>query len=1098
MPLQESKVNINFAQGLDLKTDPFQVQAGKFLDLQNTIFTKGGLLQKRNGFKQLPTLPDTSSKYLTTFKGNLTALGESLQALSQGNSVWLNKGNTQPVNLSVMPLARSSFNQTQGDAVVSSNGLICCALTEVDNGSNSFKYAILDQSTGQSIVPPTSIAPSGPGVVFEAPRVFALGSYFIILFSVNNGGAHNLQYLSININTPLSPNIAVAISSSYIPSLGTQTAYDAVVASNNYLYIVWNDSNGGSHGVNSAYLSSNLVLSSTQIITSTYIADVISICADDTNMSSPVIWVSFYDSTAVKLYTLAVSSTLTPILALTTLTTSGVTANIATVASGARLSILYEVVNNYGYDSSIPTNFIKINTVTQAGSVGTSAVTIRSLGLASKAFLYVSDIYYLAAYNSNYQPTYFLMKYSGSSPSKVIAKLAYSNGGGYVKTALPCALFDSLGNVNIAYLFKDLVTAVNKTQGVTASTGVYAQTGINLSSFNLNTVSTSTEIGNNLHLSGGFLWAYDGNIPVEHNFHLWPDNVETSPANSGGGMLAQEYFYQAIYQWTDLQGNLFYSAPSVPVSATVKAGSGLTFTSVFSAGDTVLTVSSVSGLFVGQVIVDNTTGSNLSANTFITAISGSTITLNQPTAGSSAGSPGDTLATTQQGEVIVNVPTLRLTYKTLANNSTDVKIILYRWSAAQQNYYQVTSITAPLLNDTTIDYVSFTDKQSDYAIQGNGLIYTTGGVVEDIAAPSTSIMALYKSRLFLVDSEDTNLVWYSKQVIEGTPVEMSDLFTIFIAPTISAQGNTGPITALSALDDKLIIFKKNAIYYITGTGPDNTGASNDFSDPIYITGTVGCTNQNSIVLMPQGLMFQSDKGIWLLGRDLSTNYIGAPVEQFNSNTATSALTIPGTNQVRFGMNNGTTLMYDYYYGQWGTFTGIPSISGSLYLNLHTFINSFGQVFQENPGSYQDGANAVLIKFTTSWFNLSGLQGYQRAKFFYMLGKFISPHTLTLQIAYDYNPSATQSSTYIPYNFSGTWGSESLWGGGPSWGGYTQIEQERIFLQQQKCQSFQLTLIESYDSSHGTPPGAGFTMSGIDLAVSGKDTKPRLPPNWQVG
>lgn len=206
-------------------------------------------------------------------------------------------------------------------------------------------------------------------------------------------------------------------------------------------------------------------------------------------------------------------------------------------------------------------------------------------------------------------------------------------------------------------------------------------------------------------------------------------------------------------------------------------------------------------------------------------------------------------------------------------------------------------------------------------------------------------MTLFDTRLWLVDAEDQNLLWFSKQVIENTPVEMSDLFTFYIPPTTAAQGSTGPITALAPLDDKLIIFKSNAIYYINGTGPDNTGANNNYSQPIFITSTVGCANQQSIVFMPQGLMFQSDKGIWLLDRGLGTTYIGAPVEQYNSGLVESAQNIPETNQVRFILNTGVTLMYDYYYSQWGTFVNVPAISSCIFQNLHTFINSYGAVIK---------------------------------------------------------------------------------------------------------------------------------------------------------
>ncbi len=130
---------------------------------------------------------------------------------------------------------------------------------------------------------------------------------------------------------------------------------------------------------------------------------------------------------------------------------------------------------------------------------------------------------------------------------------------------------------------------------------------------------------------------------------------------------------------------------------------------------------------------------------------------------------------------------------------------------------------------------------------------------------------------------------------------------------------------LAPMDDKLIIFKKNAIYYLNGAGPDNTGANSQYSQPTFITSTLGCDNPNSIVTVPSGLMFQSDKGIWLLGRDLSTSYIGWDVEDFNDDEVVSALTIPDAHEVRFTMASGAILLYDYSFNQWGSFRGAPGI-----------------------------------------------------------------------------------------------------------------------------------------------------------------------------
>ncbi len=418
-----------------------------------------------------------------------------------------------------------------------------------------------------------------------------------------------------------------------------------------------------------------------------------------------------------------------------------------------------------------------------------------------------------------------------------------------------------------------------------------------------------------------------------------------------------------------------------------------------------------------------------------------------------------------------------------------VKIVLYRWSTAQQNYYQVTSISTPTLNDTTADSVSITDTFADATILGNNLIYTTGGVVEDVNAPASDLLALFDTRLWMVNAEDPNELWFSKQVIQATPVEMSDLFTMYVPPTTATQGTTGPMTSIAAMDDKLIIGKRNAFLYINGTGPDNTGANNQYSQPIFITSTVGCENQKSIVLMPQGIMFQSDKGIWLLSRGLDTSYIGAPVEDLTDGaTVMSAVNVPETNQVRFTLDTGVTLMYDYYYGQWGTFTGVPAVSSCIYQGAHTFINDAGAAYQESTGAYIDGSRPVLIKFQTGPLRLGDLQGYQRAFFFYILGEYASPHKLVVSMAYDYETAPSQSIIITPNNYSPPYGSgasQDPYGQGDPYGGPSNIESWRVFLERQRCMAFSITVQEIFDASVGAAPGAGLTISGLNVVCGFK-------------
>ena len=343
-------------------------------------------------------------------------------------------------------------------------------------------------------------------------------------------------------------------------------------------------------------------------------------------------------------------------------------------------------------------------------------------------------------------------------------------------------------------------------------------------------------------------------------------------------------------------------------------------------------------------------------------------------------------------------------------------------------------------------------------------------------------MTLFQSRLFLADAEDPNLIWFSKQVIEATPVEMSDLLTLYIAPTTGAQGSTGPITALSSMDNNLIIFKKDAIYYVNGSGPDNTGSNGSFSDPIFITATVGCANPSSIVLTPTGIMFQSDKGIWLLGRDLSTSYIGAPVEDFTANVlVTSALAIPATNQVRFTLAGSTAVMYDYFFNRWGNWTNVPALSSTILQGLHTYLNIYGQIAQESNDVFYDISSPVLMSFTTSWFNLAGLQGFQRFYSINLLGQYLSPHTLQVSIGYNYNPGISQTTTINPINYSVPYGNAPIYGTN-TYGGASDVERWRVFPQTQKCSSFQLTINETYDATLGVNAGAGLTLSGLALQI----------------
>ena len=448
-------------------------------------------------------------------------------------------------------------------------------------------------------------------------------------------------------------------------------------------------------------------------------------------------------------------------------------------------------------------------------------------------------------------------------------------------------------------------------------------------------------------------------------------------------------------------------------------------------------------------------------------------------------------------QAVLTIPTLRITAKTFVN------IVIYRTQANGTVYYRLNSPTNPLLNDPTIDSVTYTDNAADSSIGANEQIYTTGGEVVNSAAPASSIIGEYKNRLILIPSEDPYSWWYSKQVIPGSPVEFSDLFVENIGT------ENGPITAVIQMDSNLILFKENNIYYVVGDGPSPSGANNDFTQALSISSDVGCINSQSMILMPMGIIFKSNKGIYLLGRSLAVQYIGSDVEAFNSSTVTSAQLIVETNQIRFTLNSGITLMYDYFVSQWSVFTNINALSSIITANNFTYLQSNGLVLQETPGSFSDNGNFIKLKMTTSWLSLSGIQGFQRIYKAILLGQYFGPHKLLVQAAYDFNPINTQQTYFdATKDFNANiYGQDPFFGTNSPYGGQYPTYQYRLFTDKQVCEAVQFTIEDvpfagPYVNNQGNIVQASynesFSLSAISLELGIKRGLNKVASNRSLG
>lgn len=201
-------------------------------------------------------------------------------------------------------------------------------------------------------------------------------------------------------------------------------------------------------------------------------------------------------------------------------------------------------------------------------------------------------------------------------------------------------------------------------------------------------------------------------------------------------------------------------------------------------------------------------------------------------------------------------------------------------------------------------------------------IYTQGGDIEAVIPEGAAIVTVANGRVFLGRNYRRNRVAFSKRFPPGTATETQ------VAPEFNEGFSTTlndhqDISAMSSLDDKLVLFTTDDIFLLVGRGPLDNGTENDFSELTKVHSGLGCTSVRSAVETPGGVMFGSDAGIHLLDRSLSVSFIGEAVEDDTSlhPVITSAIHDVSSQLVLFtcvskDRTSGIVLVFDYGSSAW--------------------------------------------------------------------------------------------------------------------------------------------------------------------------------------
>jgi hypothetical protein len=466
-----------------------------------------------------------------------------------------------------------------------------------------------------------------------------------------------------------------------------------------------------------------------------------------------------------------------------------------------------------------------------------------------------------------------------------------------------------------------------------------------------------------------------------------------------------------------------------------------------------------------------------------------------PTAGAGSGDPADYPQTRNyvavfawndsQGQIHRSAPSLplaveipdettkvRLKVRPLTiTNKENVEIEIYSTEANGTILYKNSALVGVssaenkrLANDPTSAAITYDDVAPDSEIIKKEILYTMSGELENHAPISSKYVVSNKSRIFLLGS-DGYTIQYSKLKESNIGVTFNTALITFL------DSIGGPGKALGLLDDNLVIFKGESILYQAGEGPNNNGVDSDYKQPVPIPSDVGCDDPASAVSTPMGILFKSKKGIYILRRNLSVEYIGAPVEDFNDETITGAVLLATKNQVRFTTAEGTALIYDYFHNRWSTRDNVEALDALNYEDCFTYLKSNGVVMQQS--GWSDNGTYVPMLLESSWIQFAGVQGYQRFYKMLILGEYLNAHNLKVSFAYDFIDSYVDSVTVD---------ATELFAAG------TKAYQIEVGPKRQKCQAFKFKIETLYDGVYG----ADCTLSNFLLVIGAKQSSNKLP------
>ena len=547
-----------------------------------------------------------------------------------------------------------------------------------------------------------------------------------------------------------------------------------------------------------------------------------------------------------------------------------------------------------------------------------------------------------------------------------------------------------------------------------------------------------------LYIGGGLLWAYDGAKFCETEFLLSPAVTRaTKQGLTDGNLPSGKYSYYVVFEYTDDGGTRHVSSPAGPYAVTIP----------------------------------------------------------EPEAVEEGETPNPPIPDNIQLDICFSQMT-NCRFSGKVGDPATYSVKIYRTNTDGVVHYLHAVLDAGAWGEffsPTALFHTYTDSNSvQHDAMSETLIWDTIGA-ESSGTPISSPIDVTRHKDSLIVSNTENVVYSSTGLIPGIAAIMPGL----VAENAGAFGLYGDsqneaITHIASNGLVCLFFTKSDGYAFEGEGPDSR-AQGAWSAPVKFAPGQGVRPDGFIAATPMGVLYSSQSGIYLVGNDMKTVNIGAPVADYTSFAAANdPVVLDAASEVVIPIKgdssiNGSALVYNYFFKQWYRYELHSTVIGSneniewaawvdenakpvVYL-----VDSQGALYRQKGGTdsqpYADstsgGSNpdySVTASGTTSWIQFPGYGGRMRCYHVLLMGSSLPGETGDTTLYFNTYNNFRASSTTETWTVSVTTdgaGKDRLSGGS-----------EVLFKPQyQKLDSMRVafTVIGQIDERGWSPEGLVFEM-----------------------